>query len=408
MAKQSKFKRLLKRTAIVTASILGIALLILAVINWRQARALEARLAPLRDAGRPTSILDLQPSPVSDDKNAYAALQPLKPKLNDFADRLHQATRNAETEQDRRTAKLEAMGKIVQENPNLIAQLRELSELPHYQLPLDYDTAPSSLTEQLLPHLGPSRNVARLLEAHAAMSLSGGKPDEAARDAVAIYRWGELVSSHPMLVSGLMSMAIREIALQTTADVLYAGGTSEPVRKSLLSTVADETKIIDGYVRTLDTERAFGLSSFNSLSGLATRFLNDRIQYVEMIQAFQQAARQPSGTTVEPPNSSAGPLVALVEPAMEAGLETLRRLQAKIRAIEILAAWQRQGADPAMSIEDLNVSPNATTDPFDGSKMKVQPAGETLVVYSVGFNQTDDGGAIASSEDAGIAPNQPQ
>jgi hypothetical protein len=65
------------------------------------------------------------------------------------------------------------------------------------------------------------------------------------------------------------------------------------------------------------------------------------------------------------------------------------------------------------TLDDLGLPPEACTDPFDGSPLRIKRTPAGITVYSVGVNRKDDGGAdlydpnspTEFSDDVGLGPN---
>ena len=81
----SKFKRILKRTAIGVGLLIGLLLTVNGVLAWRAQHRLESRLGELRALGEPVSLADLAPKPIASDKNAAVYLERIAPQLDAFA-----------------------------------------------------------------------------------------------------------------------------------------------------------------------------------------------------------------------------------------------------------------------------------------------------------------------------------
>ncbi|MCO8124491.1 hypothetical protein NHH03_22315 [Stieleria sp. TO1_6] len=404
MPKPTRKKSFFKRIVISCLAVLVFVCIAVAYVRWQAAQALAAQLEPLRSAGKPLTILELQPPAVADDQNAFAALQGRQDALQQYESLLAQSTNNIEDESELRAAKISVAREMSKKFPNLVDQLRESASLTHYQLPLDYNVSPTAFQSQLLPHLGQPRLIARVLYNHALMSLADGKPDDAARDAIAINQWSRHVGNQPLLVSGLVGLAVRGIAAELAAEVLYAGGSEMELRQQMINQIGDESGLLSGYIKTLDGERAFGIASYQAIDSLlrrGQRMMEDQQQYLAAIENFQTLAGEPSGIA---PHSTRPPLgmAALVVPALESSLSAVRSQQARSRALQILAAWQDQGGEQDQDVLQMGLPPAITTDPFNGESMKTRPINETISVYSVGNDGVDDGGNVIDGVDVGI------
>ena len=75
-----------KRLLAVTALTASLATIVLLVMSLRSSRHIEARLAPLRAAGKPLSIAELEPEPVPDEQNAAVVLKSLLPAFDRYVE----------------------------------------------------------------------------------------------------------------------------------------------------------------------------------------------------------------------------------------------------------------------------------------------------------------------------------
>ncbi|MEZ6192906.1 MAG: hypothetical protein R3C45_16660 [Phycisphaerales bacterium] len=74
----------------------------------------------------------------------------------------------------------------------------------------------------LLPHLGPMRNLAKLLAADAERAAMVGDGDTALADALAIQRIAQHANEHPLLIDGLVCLSIRKLGYRTVQRVLIS------------------------------------------------------------------------------------------------------------------------------------------------------------------------------------------
>jgi hypothetical protein len=394
--------------AIGLLSVISIMILVLAFLTWRESRLLEARLVPLREAGKPLSIQDLATLPIPDQQNAAKALEPLKDAFDKFNQQFVKATAKWETVEQYESASVEVARSIDNAFPQLNAELRAACGLTDFQPDCDFSRGPSVLLEDVTEYLGSARTPARILYGHGLMSLADGNTDGAMRDAIAMLRWSEHIAQEPLLVNYLVSAAVFSHATELVARSLYAGDASPAVRSELLSVfndTADDATLLENFSRTIDSERAFGISSLDSFH-YVSRFqlmLGAVSAYLDAVAEFDSIARKPFGLAPERPTTE-GVFASLVWPGVPTAVTTVRRSQALSRAVRILAAWQDHGADVNAKLDDLGLPELVTIDPFDGTKMKLKVIGETIAVYSVDLNLVDDNGTLTDGKDLGIAP----
>jgi hypothetical protein len=103
--------------------------------------------------------------------------------------------------------------------------------------------------------------------------------------------------------------------------------------------------------------------------------------------------------------------MAGLETAFDSANTAWTRTRAQIRALRVLNALVTLRVDPTetAAIGDLELPPEATLDPFNREPLKIKHADDGWIVYSVGENLADDGGAVTTEDDGrpldvGVAP----
>lgn len=92
----------------------------------------------------------------------------------------------------------------------VVEELREASRRPHSQFPLRYEDT----FEMLLPHLSKLRGCNQLLALRALAELNAGQPERALADVKLSLRLADSVRTEPILISHLVRIALIHIALQ--------------------------------------------------------------------------------------------------------------------------------------------------------------------------------------------------
>ncbi|KAA5543022.1 hypothetical protein FYK55_12040 [Roseiconus nitratireducens] len=402
-----KPRSLLKRIAVILGGTAVVLLGLVALWIWNARRSFEAQLEPLREDGKPVSLKQIRPEDVPESENAAVVLAQRQTSLQEFDRRLAEATAQTNDPEEIEAAGAKLASEIEASDPELVPAIRELAARPVYQPGLDYTLPPAEFMQQVIERQSEVRTAARLLQGHGLMLLANGQPDQAAADAIAIVQWSDLIGGQPLLVNGLTSFAVRLTGLDLAERLLYQGGLSPEVRQRLVALVGDEQTLVSNFQRMLDTERAFGIDSYRQLPSATIGALSGDVgQYLKQVESFQSLAADPSGLGDSAEPSTGGSLSGLSWSALHQGIVALRRVQAKSRALSILSAWQ--STDPAneLSVESLSLSPPTTTDPFNGKPMKLVNRLDSLAVYSVGENLTDDGGDLSEGEDVGVAPGE--
>ena len=156
----------------------------------------------------------------------------------------------------------QAMKAIYAAHPNLVPSLVKAIECPDYDARLDYSSPPEQLTAQLLPIIQNARGITRVLAYHARLAAIDGDCDEAARMALATFKLTRHIERNPSIVSYLVAITIRSMAVEEANFALQAGPVSKELRQSLDAELAIQERM-DGYVWAIKSGRAYEIDSFN-------------------------------------------------------------------------------------------------------------------------------------------------
>jgi hypothetical protein len=93
-------------------------------------------------------------------------------------------------------------------------------------------------------------------------------------------------------------------------------------------------------------------------------------------------------------------------PAVIKTRQAMDRIRAQVRCLRVLNALQRQGIGPGQEpqLPALGLPAEATTDPYDGSPIKLKQIEGQWLIYCVGQDLKDDGGHLADNVDVGLGP----
>ncbi len=322
--------------------------------------------------------------------------------------------------------------------------LRQAAARPTCRFIRDY-SRPS--VDMLLPEIQFFRNAARILAVSARHQLSLGAIPAALRDVISIMNISRHASSEPILISGLVGLAIDSIAIDTLIDVLpFIDADNLALLKrdeihNFLSTPPSLAKNIYG-------EEAFGLYVFSifgtggfdqwQLGQLASFIMDDldvpdsivqqdtffnpalaayRIfLFPQDLTAYQQtmhtyqrvaessnsyAAKQTTLKRLEDDFSSGRPkgfMTALLTPAIGKAIENVEkaRMRHTTALVAIAATEFRITHDSLPEKADVLVPkllPFLAKDVFvDKSRLRYSVKNDGIAIYSVGPNGKDDGG----------------
>lgn len=322
--------------------------------------------------------------------------------------------------------------------------LRQAAARPTCRFIRDY-SRPS--VDMLLPEIEFFRNAARILSASARHQVSLGAIPAALRDVISIMNISRHASSEPILISGLVGLAIDSIAIDTLIDVLpFIDADNLALLKrdeihNFLSTPPSLAKNIYG-------EEAFGLYVFSifgtggfdqwQLGQLASFIMDDldvpdsivqqdtffnpalaayRIflfpqdltAYQQTMRTYQRvaessnsyAAKQTTLKRIEDDFSSGRPkgfVTALLTPAIGKAIENVEkaRMRHTTALVAIAATEFRITHDSLPEKADVLVPkflPFLPKDVFlDKSRLRYSVKNDSVAIYSVGPNGKDDGG----------------
>ncbi len=121
-----------------------------------------------------------------------------------------------------------------------IAELREAAKRPYSRFPLAYKPEgwPSAI---LLPHLAPLKSCAQTLQLRAVAELEAGQSQKALEDVRLTLRLADSLSGEPFLISQLVRMAMVEVAIQP----VWEGLTEHKWTEEQLSVLEKEFKPVD-------------------------------------------------------------------------------------------------------------------------------------------------------------------
>jgi len=322
--------------------------------------------------------------------------------------------------------------------------LRQAAARPTCRFIRDY-SRPS--VDMLLPEIQFFRNAARILSVSARHQVSLGAIPAALRDVISIMNISRHASSEPILISGLVGLAIDSIAIDTLIDVLpFIDADNLALLKrdeihNFLSTPPSLAKNIYG-------EEAFGLYVFSifgtggfdqwQLGQLASFIMDDldvpdsivqqdtffnpalaayRIfLFPQDLTAYQQtmhtyqrvaessnsyATKQTTLKRIEDDFSSGRPkgfVTALLTPAIGKAIENIEkaRMRHTTALVAIAATEFRITHDSLPEKADVLVPkllPFLPKDVFiDKSRLRYSVKNDGIAIYSVGPNGKDDGG----------------
>ncbi|MFA5192127.1 MAG: hypothetical protein WC740_15475, partial [Verrucomicrobiia bacterium] len=322
----------------------------------------------------------------------------------------------------------------------VLDELRAASRRPHCRFNISYDV--ENPVTILLPHLTVVRGVCNVVQLRALAKLASGQTDSALDDVNFIFYLSDSMKNEPMLISHLVRVSNLDMAVQVIWEELVDRRWSDAQLQALQKRLQSYSLLAD-YKRAMQGERAgFGNGTieylikasnrdalFSMTSGRSSRVRNMMLGliprgWIRMEQlnynrdfdnmffpTFDVAAKRayPKIITTNTEtflDSSTIPLQVILQhrvlvrlfcPALGACLLRFSNAQATIDEAAIACALERYRLANGQFPEKLDalVPRFMATLPHDiitGEPLKYRKNGDGFVLYSVGWNEKDDGG----------------
>jgi len=336
-----------------------------------------------------------------------------------------------------------------------LKELAEASRLPESRFPLNYDCEnPAAI---LLPQLAAMKQCAQTLQLRALAELEAGQSLQAGDDVVLIFRLTEKVRKEPFGITHLVRMGMMQIAVQ----VIYEGLATHRWTEAELIKISEELKR-----QNLVADCKYAMRGEIALHIALVDYFRENPQTMESMPLFDDNAGIGFCGTVEDPNWLKRLLLraippgwfdqnqvdgarAMVESVIPIGNDTNRTFSVKMYGqaessfrdykpfavfryfrklfTPVLAQTKKFAfcqtalnlADTAIALERYRLArgnypesldslapqfiAQLPTDVVGGKTLKYrQEAGGWFILYSVGWNETDDGGVVVYRE---FSPN---
>ncbi len=413
--------RRFKKTLKIGALVLGLLLILLLVANAIfisiTGSRLEKHLAAIRAAGEPVTLADLKRPLPPPEQNAATYLSRAQEAEKAFDKETDPVLRSEPARPDEEQLKTVRAGLAAY--PGIIPLLQQAAACPDCNLDLPYDANPSEFIDSLLKSPQWFRNSASILSWQARLLQHDGKLDDAMRTCLTSFRLSrQLQREPPLLISYLVVIACRAVAVGDANAILRAGPISNAVRAELekeLALIED----LPGLGQVLKNERALSISHFGPVisvgwfnRGIANAWecsyldtCNEQIVLVPRpyTEAMAAAAKKTTPTRFDVFSFLGLPAILKVRVAWH-------RMQAQTRCLRIMNAMQQKDVwkDSEVNLSSLGLPAEATTDPYDGSGIKLKKVKGEWIIYCVGPNLKDDGGNFESNidvNDVGLGPS---
>lgn len=321
-------------------------------------------------------------------------------------------------------------------NQKTLGLLHEAAQRTRCRYPVDFAAAYNAK----LPHLSKIKTCVLLLKEATAFHAANGKMDLVAQDVGDGLRLAGSLEQEPILISQLIRVASLQITVHALAEALRRNPLSEPQLAELQSALQQaERRGAEGFTRCLVTERCSGISIFQSSPAELAQFLAQATEvsqeagfkkeaseladylrqpkyaadfafYLDQMASLIACAKSPLAfsclvtnswrTQVDAGIAKGYVLSGILLPALSKAIERSATAVAELRAAQASLAVERfrlaNGLRLPDSLQQLvpQYLASVPADPFDGQPLRYKKASpKGFVIYSVGPNLQDDGGA---------------
>jgi len=330
-----------------------------------------------------------------------------------------------------------------------IDELRRASQLPYSRFPLSYGK--ENPVTILLPHLGALRECARMLQLRAIAELQNGQTDKALEDMRLALRLADSVRTEPILVSHLVRIAIVHTVLQPVweglAEQKWSGAQLAALDRELagLDFLADyrlsmrgELVLFEGgifdYLRHHPEQLPYLCGEPSSSPPASVRILCRLIPrgwiyqnqlrcarvmeqgYLPVADVDQRiispAATRRADAAVEADTRHLNPynvMERILLPALGKAARRFASGQSSVDLARVAIALERYRQAHGEHPESLDALvpqfiAKLPHDIITGQPLKYRRADGQFVLYSVGWNETDDGGRVVLKESGTVDP----
>ncbi|MDC0937253.1 hypothetical protein OAS39_13290 [Pirellulales bacterium] len=387
---------------------------------WYSNEVLRQRIASIRESGNPISFADLSGKPVQQEVDAASCLERAAEGLSAIFKELTAVRRSKQFRAGKASeSDLTTIRSVLGTYAETMSLLEQAADCSIYHPQMEHSTDLSSPPAAHLHRIQCLRAATMALQARSVLQLTEGEPDNALETCVMMLRISRLAEKEPLMSGYLAALACRGAAIHSTNHVLQSVRISRNARDLLEA----ELKLHDnvaGYEWMLSTERVVGLETFHahSASGNRSTQISQNQEQTTYLTTFDQQLRISSSTYKEFLDAyvehrrilESAPLASQLFPAIQAAREATSRVQAETRCLRLLNVLQRdenQAKQNELDLTHLGLPPDTILDPFDGQHLHVKRLSGGWLIYSVGRNLKDDGGAIGPFLDVGVSPDLP-
>jgi hypothetical protein len=462
----SRVKTIFRRAVFVLAVLITVGALLMAEENWRGNRAWHNYKSAMEAKGERFDAARLIPPQVPDNENFAAceylahdfAKPPEDPEWTNIADYLpkhvggpHRTAWPYGLSSDLTDWAAAFQGETVPEKMEppqaaaiildhlkvcepVLAELRAASQRRYCRFKVAYEdwANPNDSRDKdaLLQQFATIKGIYRVLFLHAEAEMAAGKTEDALEDINLMFRLDAGLKQEPLLISQLVRTACMAILLQPVAEGLAEHRWSDAQLKTLQEHL-EQTDLLSSTVTSFHGERDLCANPFFNSSPMKLRGW-DRLEQLNLNRAYQEALLPRINLAGREVNPSVGQTCDLVMsnyqgsfvsrfvhhrifagmlvPALFRVPEKVAAVQTDVDLLAVACALERyrlaQGTYPdqlkALSPSFITTVPH---DIINGQPLKYRrTANGKFILYSIGWNEKDDGGVIATAKAGNVDP----
>jgi hypothetical protein len=325
----------------------------------------------------------------------------------------------------------------------VVKELRQANERPYANIPLPYEGGIYAIAQPLLPYLAALKRCAQVLNIRAIAELADNQNQKALDEIELLFHLNNSLNNSPFLISELVRMAIMNIEIQPIWEGLAGHKWSDEQLTELEAELA-KIDFLNDYELSVRCERAFAIASFEtqrrtheitvSLQNGGTMnikvpwmpsgyFYQNELAFAQMSEQWTLPLVDTNSRVISPENyqrieadiraqqkhlSLYAVQARMLAPAFVPVVKRIAFDQSIIDLAHIACALERyrlaHGAYPqtldALTPQFIAEVPH---DIINGQPLhyRLRPDGQ-FILYSVGWNETDDGGQIVLTKKGAV------
>jgi hypothetical protein len=400
-------------------------------LRFRLKSELEKKLGAIRAAGYPVTCIELDewyciPAGSQNAADSFAEAFSYykqwvgkKRELLPIVSRAELPARTEPVPEETKTV----IAEYLADNRRALERLHKAAAIKHCRYPVD---CPKGLAVQF-SHLPDVRAAAMLLALEAVLSTENAEPQLATDSITSAFSLARSLSNEPTVISHLACIACRSLAVQSLEHSLNRVQFTDEQLAGLDRTLA-EAEDLSALARAWAGERCQGIEFFNDpvthakalgrdglplpsgplvflyqAAGLSDK---DALVYLDYVEACIKANQVPlhqRRKAVEAAEDELGS-VSKIHVLLHAFVPPLSR----VTELDLTAIARLRTAHVALAVERYRLSAGrlpdrladlvgdyldaVPTDPFDGKDLRYKKLEAGFVVYSIGEDETDNGG----------------